>query len=301
MPYQPSARFVDDFAGGHVSGRRRSPDRRPSAGTPLIVALHGGTYSSAYFDLDGFSLLDRAAEAGVPIVALDRPGYGETTPLPPGSETILNNAARLDAIIGDLHARSEDAARPVFLIGHSIGGAVALAIAARRPAWPLVGVAASGIGLCSPPAAGEAWAALPEVTMVELPPALKDGVMFGPETTYDPPMPAMSHAADAPVPRGELLDIVNGWPAVAADVLGAIMVPVHYRQGEFDRLWITDAAEVARFGALLRHAPTVDAALVPATGHCIDYHRAGAALQTEQLAFAHHCASGDRGEATRPT
>lgn len=28
---------------------------------PLVVAIHGGGYSSAYFDVPGYSLLDRAA------------------------------------------------------------------------------------------------------------------------------------------------------------------------------------------------------------------------------------------------
>ena len=49
----------------------------PLPNAPLIVAIHGGTYTSAYFDVPGYSLLDRADASGVPIIAPDRPGYGE--------------------------------------------------------------------------------------------------------------------------------------------------------------------------------------------------------------------------------
>jgi len=40
---------------------------------PLIVAIHGGTYNSGYFDVAGYSLIQRAAGLGIPILALDRP------------------------------------------------------------------------------------------------------------------------------------------------------------------------------------------------------------------------------------
>lgn len=294
MPDRASERFVETIGGWRVSGRRRSPDR-PAADAPLIVALHGGSYTSAYFDLPGFSLLDRAAAAGVPIVALDRPCYGETTPLDPGTETIRNSAERLDAIIAALVGASPG--RAVVLLGHSIGAAIALAIAARRPSWPLAGVAVSGMCLDSPPEAGAAWADLPDTVMVELPPALKDAVMFGPANSFDATMPGASHAADAPVPRAELIDIVLGWPAIAADILENIVVPVHYRLAEHDRLWIANADQVARFAASLSASPAADAALLPDTGHCTDFHHGGAALQSDQIAFARRCAAGGDGPA----
>lgn len=48
---------------------------------PVLVAIHGGTYTSQYFDVPGYSLIDRAIAAGFQIVALDRPGYGTTDAL----------------------------------------------------------------------------------------------------------------------------------------------------------------------------------------------------------------------------
>jgi pimeloyl-ACP methyl ester carboxylesterase len=67
---------------GGLSGRHRLVDGALAAHTPLVVAIHGGTYTSAYFDVPGASLMERAAANGIPIVAPDRPGYVDSPILP---------------------------------------------------------------------------------------------------------------------------------------------------------------------------------------------------------------------------
>lgn len=285
------SRFCERFGGLTVSGRKQGVDAAVGGeDRPLTIAIHGGTYSSAYFDVPGYSLMARAQALGLPIIALDRPGYGDTTPLAPQDATIAKNAERLDGIIGDLWERYGNGHRGVFLIGHSIGGAIAVSIAARRPAWPLVGIAVSGVGLVTPQESHEHWSALPDIPMIDLPAEVKDQVMFGPDWTFSSDMPARSHVADAPVPRAELIDIVSTWHASVRDLASRVQVPVHYRQGEFDRLWITDAEQVQGFGAAFTASPVVDAALYRSAGHCIDFHRLGFAFQLEQLSFALRCA-----------
>lgn len=268
-----------------LSGRRR-PDARVDPGSPLVIALPGGTYTSEYFDIPGQSLLDTAESVGTPVVALDRPGYGRSGKVEAGDSIILRNAEVLDHLIGELWTAYGADAPGVVVIGHSIGGAVATAIAARHPSWPLLGIAVSGCLVRVPSESGDAWAALPDLEFVELPRQVKDFVMYGPDWTRTDAMPGAGHAADAPVPKAELLDITGGWvermPAVAAEV----RVPVHSRQGEFDHLWVTNDGEVAEFEAAFTGAPWVDARMVPNAGHCIDFHIAGRAFQLEQLAFA---------------
>lgn len=284
--------FSIEVDGATLSGRERTAEISAADRSPLIIALHGGTYSSAYFDIDSFSLLDRASRLGFNIIALDRPGYGRSTRLPAGEATIVNNAARLDEAIAKIWARRRGSACGVIIIGHSIGAAIATAIAARQPAWPLLGIAISGVGLAPPPQAGEAWAALPDLEMIDLPPEMKDAVMFGPEHTYLVEAPEHLHRADAPVPRAELIDIVTGWPESARAIAAAVRVPVHYRQGEFDRLWVTDHAQVLTFGAAFTTSGDVDARLYRSVGHCIDFHELGPAFHLEQLAFVMRCAAG---------
>jgi pimeloyl-ACP methyl ester carboxylesterase len=264
---------------------------RPSVATdiPLIVALHGGTYTSAYFDIPGHSLLDRAADLGIPIVAIDRPGYGGSTLAGPSDSIILTNAEVLDHVIGELWQTWGAGTAGVFIIGHSIGGAVATAVAAGHPEWPLLGIAVSGCLLEVPPGPREAFDALPDVVMIDLPSPMKDSVMFGPAWTHDAAMPAASHPSDTAVPRAELIDINNGWVGRVRSVAAKVTVPVHSRQAEFDYLWITDEQQVKDFGAAFSSSPRVDARLVWSAGHCIDFHRAGAGLQLSQLGFALEC------------
>jgi pimeloyl-ACP methyl ester carboxylesterase len=125
-------RFSEKVGAITVSGRRRFPAANAlTRDYPLIVALPGGTYTAKYFDLPGSSPMDRAIALGVPVIALDRPGYGDTTPFAPAEATIANNAQRLDAAIGELWTRHCGKASGVFVIGHSIGGAITVSFAAR--------------------------------------------------------------------------------------------------------------------------------------------------------------------------
>lgn len=276
------------FAG--LTGRKRLPRERV-ADAPLIVALHGGSYSSAYFDMPGFSLLDRAAALGAPILAPDRPGHGGSAILSPERSTIAGAARALTPMLAEAWDRFGAGTRGIVLIGHSIGAAIAAVIAADPQGLPLIGLAGSGFGLRVPEGDAERWSALPDTPLVDLSAEVKDLVMFGPEGSFAPSMPAASHGADAPAVRAELISITTDWASMVHDLLARIAVPVHYRQAEFDRLWIVDQGEIDGFARTLTAAPRVDAAMMRGTGHCMDFHRVGPALHAQQIGFALQCAA----------
>ncbi len=206
----------------------------------------------------------------------------------------------LDHLIGDLCEAYGTGLAGVVVIGHSIGGAIAIALAARHPSWPLLGLAISGCLVRVPSESGAAWAALPDLEFVELPGPVKDFVMYGPDWTHTAAMPEAGRAADAPAPKAELLDITGGWVERLRTVAAQVQVPVHSRQGEFDHLWVTDDDEVAEFASACSSAPWVDARLVPTAGHCINFHLAARAFQPEQPAFALECALGPVRPAAEP-
>ena len=248
-------------AKGMMFSMRHRPDAATDPGAPLVVALPGGTYTSLCFDVPGQSLLDRAESVGVPVVAVDRPGYLASTKVEPAGSIITANAEVLDHLVAELWAEL-GAGRPgVVVVGHSIGAAITTAIAARHPSWPLLGIAVSGCLVRVPAESGDAWAALPDEEFVELPGPVKDFVMFGPGWTCSEAMPQAGHAADAPVPKAELLDITGGW-----------------------------VERMSQVAAAFTGAPWVDARLVPNAGHCIDFHLSAGAFQLQQLAFALECA-----------
>ena len=279
---------------GKLSGRQLVRSSRFPPRHPLIVAVHGGTYTSRYFDVPGYSLMTRAGALGLPILAPDRPGYGESIQLDEARSTLRGSAEFLGHALGDAWDRHRGAAQGIVLIAHSIGAAISMIVASDKPDWPLLGLAISGVGLRTPAGHREAWAALPATYRVEIPQALKDQVMFGPPGSFDERMPAASHIADAPAPKAELVDIVSTWHEQVAEVASRIEVPVHYRQGQFDGLWIVDEKEVKGFGDALVNAASVDAALAPGVGHCIEFHRNSAAFHAEQLEFAIRCAMRDQ-------
>ena len=111
------------------------------AGLPLLVALHGGTYTSEYFSVAGGpsgSFLDIAGRNGFAVLTVDRPGYGESTLLAEEENTFARQAEILDGVIAE--ALAVWPATGVVLVAHSIGGMISLEIAARHPRWPLLGV-----------------------------------------------------------------------------------------------------------------------------------------------------------------
>lgn len=274
---------------GQVSGEARFPRGAIEKAVPLIVAVHGGSYDSSYFDLPGHSLFDRAEANGIPIIAVDRPGYGDT-PLLARSEMTLEGQGRfLTGALQELWNRHGHGRPGIVIIGHSIGAAISAYVASEPVRLPLLGLAISGVGLRTPPEHRPMWESLPDIDLVEMPSEVKDGVMFGPAGSFDPATPAASHVANRTAPRVELVDIVSTWHDNVAAVLSKIAVPVHYRQGEFDRLWIIDEGEVNDFGRALSTSSLVDAQMLRGTGHCLDFHMIGPAFQLQQLGFALQC------------
>lgn len=266
---------------------------RPAAGRPLIVALHGGTYTARYFDVAGSgrgSFMDIAAADGYQVVSVDRPGYGGSTPLEPAENTFERHAYLLQAVIAQVAGD-----RPVFLVGHSIGGMIALMIAGRRDGPQLVGLSVTGMGaVIRLGGAADALASLPPDETIDLPYDQRDMVMFGPAGTYTPEGLAQAHGSYAPTPVRELIAAPRWADEILPGLAPAIEVPVHNALAEYDALWDSTADNVAQFAKLLANAPFVEASLARGTGHSIDHHVLGHALHLRQLAFAEECTVWER-------
>lgn len=277
---------------GHrfVTGRLSPAGAVPAAADhPLLVAIHGGTYTADYFDIEGCSLMTRAAALGLPIFAVNRPGYLDSLPKEASDGSIHANAEILNDVLSELWERHGQGTRGIFLIGHSIGGAIAIRMAALPRSWPLLGLSISGVGLREPDHVLAQWKSLPPIDMIDIPPQAKDALMYGPAESFLLEAQRAAHRADHPMPRQELLDIAFEWSRLLDESAPHIDVPVHYRQPEFDKLWVVDDSEVHGFASRFVKAPVVDARVMKGAGHCIDFHRLGAAFQLEQIAFALGC------------
>ncbi len=98
--------------------------RETSAQAPTVLFLHGARrnlYGSQY-------RIDRLAGLGLNVLAIDYRGFGHSTPLLPSEETALQDA---QAAFDELLRRQPDHRRR-FIYGYSLGGALAIALAAER-------------------------------------------------------------------------------------------------------------------------------------------------------------------------
>ncbi|MEA2682602.1 MAG: hypothetical protein QOK05_930 [Chloroflexota bacterium] len=252
---------------------------------PLLVCLHGGGYTSRYFDVPGSSLLDRAEALGISAVALDRPNYGGSDGLRGADVTFKKNAEVLSSAVGELWESHGKGHSGVVLLGHSIGGAIAMIMSSLAPTWPLTGLIISGIGDVLPPGVSEVWHSMPPGP-VTLAPEQRAGFMFGPEGTYEPDAFAAHLDSTSDVPLEELLEVVDLWPGEAKAVAAKVKVPVYYGVAEYEKLWIIDQKSEQEFAAAFTDAPYVESHVVRTAGHCLDHHRAGAGFQLRELAFA---------------
>ncbi|OLT19430.1 hypothetical protein BJF78_10620 [Pseudonocardia sp. CNS-139] len=239
--------------------------------------------------MPGASFLDAAVANGFSAVALNRPGYAESDPVPDGESVFAGNATALNGAIGALWA-DHDGVRPgVVIISHSIGSAIAVHLAGRAPLWPLLGISMHGINDLCPEPVVNAWNAMPPGQPVTFAPEQRRMFMYGPDHTM--PADALDRAAVSaePMPLAELLEVVREWPRDAAQLAAGVAVPVQYFLAEHEQLWVPGPERVAAFAAHFTAAPRVEAEEFRGTGHNIDHHHVGPVLHLRQLAFALSC------------
>lgn len=106
-----------------LGDRTLSVRRLPAPGRPTLVMVHGLGGSS----LNWVALM-RELEGEFDLVALDLPGFGASPPPRDGQYTPAGHGRSVVALVNAL-----DVAGPVHLMGNSLGGAVSVQVAGRRP------------------------------------------------------------------------------------------------------------------------------------------------------------------------
>lgn len=254
-------------------------------GLPLLVCIPGGSYNSHYFDVSGHSLLEAAHEAGFSIVALDRPGYQGSDPVE-GDVTFAKNAVTLDAAINELWKTYSNKTSGVVLIGHSMGGAIAIHIASQPHAWPLLGISVTSIHTDAPEQVTEAWNSIPADATIPFSKEQRIQFMYGPEGSYDPTVVDAAEVAADLIPVAELLEVVGRWTTDFAGLAAAVTVPVHYALAEHEALWVSNNENVTAFADTFAASPSVTAERVAGSGHNLDHHKNSGDFHARQLEFA---------------
>lgn len=204
------------------------PDREP--GVVIVIshglAEHGGRYAA---------LAERLVARGYGVYAIDHRGHGRSAGPRANVERFSYLVSDLGGFLGRAQRQHPDAT--TFLLGHSMGGAIALATALRSPGT-LKGLALSAPAL----AAGEAVPALKEFAVRLLSRfAPNTGALTLPATAISrDPAVVRAYESDPLVFRGaipartlvELLDAMAAFPGSVPK----LSLPVLVQHGTADRL-----------------------------------------------------------------
>lgn len=283
-PANPVVADISVDTGTHrLSGRMAGPR---SGHRGLIIALHGGTYDSAYYDSGPDSLLRLGALLGYLVIALDRPGYGAAAHADQSDMSFAAQTRILSASAARLVRDYAAGARAV-LVGHSIGGMLALCVtAADEPTGLIAGVEVSGLGERWQPGLREMWSSLiGDVPSVTIPAEAHGQVMLGPADTYSPGQWSRNADLIRPLPMPELTDVV-AWGDILPTVAARVSVPASITLAEHDNIWQSDADSRAAVSAHFTTSPSVRTELFPGAGHSIELHRNARAYCLRQLACA---------------
>ncbi len=255
----------------------------------LLVAVHGGTYTSKYFDTPSSSLLDFCAALGYSILALDRPGYGAATSVPvdqlsfEGQIPVLRQA--LEVIWHDYGQQSAG----MFLIGHSIGGMISLLLATERPHEHLLGMNMTGAGALYNEQTKAAFASLvSDAPTVMMDIAIKVMAMYGPAWSYPEEQAQYDPERDVPTAAIELAE-AQTWGARLPQIAAQTRIPVQFMVPEYDHIWRGEPEALSHVAEMFSATPFVDVGIQRMAGHSVELHTLARAFYMKILSFVEEC------------
>ncbi|BBU21305.1 alpha/beta hydrolase [Mycobacterium xenopi] len=252
----------------------------------VVLALHGGGTTAAYFDCPGhprLSLLRTGAALGFTVIALDRPGYGSSGPYPEAmthAEQRVNLAyAAVERILGE---RSCGAG--LFVMAHSGGCELALRMAADDRGDQLLGIELAGTGTHYHPASREV---LKAATRDHRPAGLGE-LLWHPTWLYPPDVRSgITNSSTAPEYEHT---VVTNWarqdfPALAAQV----RVPVQFTVAEYEQVWQCDEAALTEITEMFSASPRVTINEQAGAGHNLSLGYTAFAYHLKVFAFVEQC------------
>lgn len=258
----------------------------------LILALHGGGYSAGYWNcpVRGTSFFTLAAKLGFHVVAPDRPGYGSSHDFDPAR---LGLDSQVDFLFDALESWSNTHAfsGPAFVIGHSLGGIIALLMAAHPRAQRLCAVDVLGVPIrfrANP--AGETVTSLSQ-SGEHVPPVDEQArrlLMFGPDDAYESLADRHDAAAVRPMPVAEYREAI-AMPESWSKVLPRIRIPVQFTAAELEAMQATGSEILEEVQNLLDSCPHKAVHLQRRSGHNASAHKIAPAYHLRAIAFFEEC------------
>ncbi|EXJ92075.1 hypothetical protein A1O3_00625 [Capronia epimyces CBS 606.96] len=299
--------------GAAVTGLINLPSLTPATPKhrPFLVCLHGGTYSSSYFDPPGQSIKGVSDALGVPVVAIDRAGYGGSSlfgingVVPEGSTYFEEEGNWLHDLV--LPALWESYAVPhrltcLVLLTHSMGTPPGIVAMARQSVevkggqgkrYIAGGVILSGWGFTPPPQTDEnppSGAAPSRPTRFNIP--QKDIAMLGrPEDNLcDPHIYSLNQSLGTDMAFDEVDHGRRLWFNKAKGFTEQIALPIFYALGQYDLLWPPSEQEPHACESSFPNSPKVEGGVLLNAPHCAELGYQGIAWYVKAFGFALECA-----------
>jgi pimeloyl-ACP methyl ester carboxylesterase len=259
---------------------------RPRA---VVVAVHGGATSSAYFDCPGrpeLSLLRAAAARGFTAIALDRPGYGTSAIY---AREFADPNRRVSAAFGavDKILAGTDRGAGMFLVGHSAGCELALRMTAA--CTEVAGIELAGTGLRF---SAEARDIISQATLTSRPAGLRD-LLWQPTRLYPPEV--LTGALSAPGVAYES-EVTENWAGRDfPDVASRVGVPVEFSVADHESVWESTPDALSAITALFTEAPRVAVNEMADSGHNLSVGLTAGHYHDRVLSFFEECIAGTHG------
>ncbi|KAL2146546.1 hypothetical protein VTI28DRAFT_3437 [Corynascus sepedonium] len=317
--------------GATLTGLTNLPDALPTDPEfkPLMVGLHGGSYTSAYFDVDEKHTAALVSNSlGVPWVAVDRPGYGGSTSfyrIPEGSSYTETLGQWLHHEILPAVWRQfgePQGCNSVVLLCHSLGvpgGVIAAAELSQQEAetgqpaaYPLAGIIMSGFGTqtIGNSSSGDngnsndkdshrdakeqasksaADEQKEEEELIHFSPEVKDAMLL-PQGTCDASIYTHTARLNAPLPARERDDALATSSRFHDYWAPRVRVPILVGMAERDRFWRGDEAHVRDLVAAFTASPKVEGSLIRGAPHNLEMSYWAHSWYTRCFGFGLECA-----------
>lgn len=278
-----------------------------SPAIPLLVLVHGGSVNCDSFDIDEKHTVRQFSEIlGIPVISLNRPGYGGTAPLASSptanTETYIQKHGRwlhelaLPAIWTEFSKTLNISS--IVLYGCSVGGGVATVaggLAGRSsPIYKLSGLVLSAVG-CSPDTApmsrffGDSYTITGKV--IEIPHEFRKQQAAGPHAALFDTSVFSSNRGESNTTDAEIYDINIQWPSYWSEYAKDVRVQVLYSVGDADTLWHLNADTMHEFGRTFQNSPWVESRLMTNVPHHIEYSYQCSGFLLRVFGFALECAA----------
>ncbi|KAF5679368.1 hypothetical protein FDENT_8760 [Fusarium denticulatum] len=253
---------------------------------PLVVGLHGGCYTSHYFDATPeYSARGISEALSVPFVAIDRPDYRDTSPvggIPEGSSYPEQWGRRLHESI--LPALWQDLGANGAIVASSLHAT------SSSPAYPLGGIVISGFGSLLKDTGGHVSQPDPPPSCLNIPVEVKDKTLLLPGTA-DETVYAQSERLDHAIPFEELAALRKSWLGEWKDKWGVnVTAPVMIALAERDHYWDATEEHLKHFREGFPKSERVDLSIVKAAPHNIELSYWGPGWYARSFGFAVECA-----------